>query len=65
MRRIMASLDIGNKFVKLVVGEMVKNKINILAVSEVPTKGIRKNKIINEEFNKGYLKKIVMPQKLV
>lgn len=59
MRRIMASLDIGNKFVKLVVGEMVKNKINILAVSEVPTKGIRKNKIINEEEVKQVVASVI------
>ena len=34
MRKIMACLDVGSDTVKCVVGEMVKRKLNILAVAE-------------------------------
>ena len=41
MRKIMACLDVGSDTVKCVVGEMVKRKLNILAVAEVPSKGVK------------------------
>ena len=40
MRKIMACLDIGTDTIKCVVGEMVKKKLNILAVSEAPSNGM-------------------------
>ena len=40
MRKIMACLDIGTDTIKCVVGEMVKKKLNILAVSETPSNGM-------------------------
>ncbi len=40
MRKIMACLDVGTDSIKLVVGEMVKNKLNVLAVADAPSKGV-------------------------
>lgn len=41
MRKIMACLDVGTDTVKLVVGEIVKKKLNILAVAEAPSNGVK------------------------
>ena len=49
MRRIIASLDIGNHTIKLVVGEIVRNKLNILACVDTPSRGIKKGFVINPE----------------
>jgi cell division protein FtsA len=49
MRKIMASLDVGSSSIKLIVGEIIKEKLNILAVSEVKTQGFKKSIINNEE----------------
>ncbi len=49
MRRIIASLDIGTSSIKLLVGEFIKNNLNILCVSEVPSKGIKKGLIVNRD----------------
>lgn len=49
MRRIIASLDIGNHTIKLVVGEIVRNKLNILACVDTPSRGIKKGFVINSE----------------
>ena len=49
MRKFIASLDIGSSLIKLVVGEIVKNKINILACVETPARGIKKGYVINGE----------------
>ena len=49
MKKIMASLDVGSDTVKLVVGEMVKRKLNILAVAEAPSVGIKKGIITEPE----------------
>lgn len=47
MRKIMACLDVGSDTVKCVVGEMVKRKLNILAVAESSSRGV-KNGIVEE-----------------
>ena len=49
MRKIIASLDIGDVEIKLVVGEIVKNKLNILACINIPSRGVKKGFIINPE----------------
>ena len=49
MRKIIASLDIGNHTIKLVVGEIVREKLNILACVDVPARGIKKGFIVNPE----------------
>ena len=57
MRKIISSMDIGSHTIKIVVGEIVKNKLNILAVSNTPSKGIKKGLIINAEAFMASLKK--------
>lgn len=49
MRKFIASLDIGTSTIKLVVGEVVKNKINIIACVNTPSRGIKKGYVINSE----------------
>lgn len=49
MKEIISSLDIGSSTVKLVVGEIYKNELNVLAVSEVKSKGVKKGIIVNPE----------------
>ena len=49
MRKFIASLDIGSSLIKLVVGEIVKNKINILACVDTPARGIKKGYVVNGE----------------
>lgn len=52
LRNIYTSLDIGTNSVKVVVCELYKNKLNLLAASEVKSKGIKKGLII--DGNKAY-----------
>ena len=49
MKEIISSLDIGSSTVKLVVGEVYKNEVNVLCVSEVKSKGVKKGIIVNPE----------------
>jgi len=49
MRRIIASLDIGSSSIKLIVGEMQKNKLNVLSCIDVVSQGIKKGYIVNPE----------------
>lgn len=49
MRRIIASLDIGSDTIKLVVGEIFRNKLNILSALDTPSRGIKKGYIVNSE----------------
>ena len=45
----MASLDLGSSSIKLLVGEMQKNKLNVLACVDVVSQGIKQGYIINSE----------------
>ena len=49
MRKIIASLDIGSNSIKLVVGEFYRNSLNVLCVSEVPSKGIKNGLVYNKD----------------
>ena len=49
MRKIIASLDIGDAWIKLVVGEMFKGKLNILSCIELPSRGIKSGFVVNPE----------------
>lgn len=49
MRKIIASLDIGSHTIKLVVGEIVRNKLNILACVDTPSRGIKKGFVVNPD----------------
>ena len=58
MRKFIASLDIGSYLIKLVVGEIVKNKVNILACVETPARGIKKGYVITPESAKEALEEV-------
>ena len=58
MRKIMASLDVGTNSIKLIVGEMISGKLNILAVAETPSKGVKKGIIVNKEETLECIKKV-------
>lgn len=47
MRKIFTSIDIGSDTVKFLVGEEVGNKVNVLAVTDVKTKGVRKGLVVD------------------
>ena len=49
MKEIISSLDIGTSTMKLVVGEVYDEKLNVLAVSEVKSKGVKNGMIVNPE----------------
>ena len=49
MRKIFASLDIGSCSIKLIVGEIQRNKLNILSCVDVLSGGIKKGFIVNNE----------------
>ena len=49
MKEIISSLDIGSSTVKLVVGEVYISGVNVLCVSEVKSKGVKKGIIVNPE----------------
>lgn len=49
MRKIIASLDMGSNSLKLVVGEFMRNKLNILAVSECTTDGIECGFVVDKK----------------
>jgi len=47
MKKIYSSIDIGSKSIKVIVSEMHKNKMNVLATAKVPSKSI-KNGVIED-----------------
>ena len=49
MRKIIASIDIGSNFIKLVVGEIFKNRVQILAASQTPSLGISKGFVVEPQ----------------
>ena len=50
MGNIIASLDIGGESLKLVTADITKNKLNILNISEVPSKGIKNGVLDNPQL---------------
>lgn len=74
MRKIIASLDIGSCYTKLVVGEIFHGKLNILACVDVASRGIKKGFIVNfesameslkEAFNKAEETIGIRPNKVI
>lgn len=59
MRKIMASIDIGTDSIKLVVGEMFRNKLNILASLYEPVLGMEDGLVINDNDFKESLKRAI------
>ena len=57
MRRILGSIDLGSHTIKLVVAEIINNKVNILCAVSEPSRGIKKGLIINAEDAVFCLKK--------
>jgi len=49
VKRIYASMDIGTDTIKIVVTELYKNKLNLLAATSSPSKGIKKGLITDVE----------------
>lgn len=49
MRRILSSIDIGTNSIKLVVAEMVGNKVNILCAISEASRGIKNGLVDNQE----------------
>lgn len=56
MKNIYTSVDIGSDTIKIVVCELIKNKLNLLAASSVKSKGIKKGLITNFEEAQDSLK---------
>lgn len=59
MRKIMACFDIGSDSIKLIVGETVKKRTNILAISEAPSRGYDAGKINDAKLVVSSLKEVV------
>jgi len=57
MRRILGSIDLGSHTIKVVVGEIINNKINILCAVSESSRGIKNGLIINAEDAVFCLKK--------
>ena len=59
MRRILSSIDIGTNSIKLVVAEIVRDKINILCAVSEESRGIKKGLIDNFEDTVYSIKKVL------
>ncbi len=59
MKNIYTAIDIGSDSVKIVVGEIFNNKLNILASTSTPSEGVKKGKIVNEEEVVNTIKRAV------
>ncbi|MBQ3020922.1 MAG: cell division protein FtsA [Bacilli bacterium] len=59
MRRILSSIDIGTNSIKLVVAEIVKDKINVLCAVSEEARGIKKGLIENFEDTVYSIKKAI------
>ena len=49
MRRILSSIDMGTNSIKLIVAEIINNKVNILCAISENTKGIKNGLIVSNE----------------
>ena len=49
MRKIIASIDIGSDSIKLVVGEFIESRLEILSASKIQTNGVENAKVINSD----------------
>ncbi len=59
MRRILSSMDIGTDSIKLVVAEIIKDKINVLCAVTEDTRGVKKGLIENFEDVVYSIKKVL------
>ena len=56
MKQIITSLDLGSNSIKIIVGEIYKEKLFVLACSEIKSKGIKKGFIVDGEVAFSCLK---------
>lgn len=56
MKKIYASIDIGSDTIKFLVGELLNNKINVLAFNTIKSKGIRKGLIFDPNLTINAIK---------
>ena len=59
MRRIFSALDIGSKYIKLVVGEFFNGKLNILCAIKGDSQGFRLNQITDPERLEKSINKVL------
>ena len=59
MRHIYSSLDIGSDRIKLIVCELYKNKLNLLAATNTPSIGIKRGLITDAEAARSSIKRAV------
>ena len=50
MKKIFTSVDIGSDTVKILVTEVVKDNVNVLASTQIKSKGIRKGLVIDSNL---------------
>jgi len=50
MKQIITSLDLGSNSIKIIVGEIYKEKLFVLACSEVKSKGIKKGLVVDTDL---------------
>jgi cell division protein FtsA len=58
MRKIIACLDVGSCYLKLLIGEVYKSKVNVLSCVETPSRGIKNGFIVNPESTIESLKEL-------
>ena len=59
MRKIFSSIDIGSSSIKIVVCELFENKLNVLASTNYPSKGIKQGMVVDDALVKETLKKAI------
>ena len=59
MRKIFSALDIGTNSIKLVVAEVIFNKLNVLCAEKVPSRGMKGNYIYDKDLLKESIKNVI------
>ncbi len=59
MREIIASIDIGSSKIKIVVGEIIEERLNVLCALEEDSRGVKKGAIVEPEETVYALKKLL------
>lgn len=60
---VLVSLDIGTSAIKVIIGEMVNESLNIIGVGNVKSKGIRKGSVVDIDETVHSIKKQLNRQK--
>lgn len=59
MRKIFSSIDVGSNSIKIVVCELFENKLNVLASTNYPSKGIKQGMVIDDKIVKDTIQKAI------